>query len=528
MTEYVENKLKIITGLNKYVLNDKEKEEDLYILYNSLKAIDMLQEDKKNRNIDMRAKIISTEKRTFFLDEDVILEAQIREPFAKKAIELLKNYEENIAPKIVNFETYNQYYFDGINKVMEDMCELFYKFLLEFDVVDNDFKSIYEKYKEKWIDRDYRFLKPLYKKIDDVMFEAGMKVNKRFEYDETYEPNIYNGRGISNAINAKFQSEMIGIGINFVRMVGSNLGKYMAIEKVNNVISTVFKEIYLGVLTTSRFICSWMEDLLQDVISILRAKNIINLHKNVEWEIKHIDLYLSRQTWGTNVRIDPKKRDEIMEEIHRLYPFCLKAPNLEGSYYDNQHFIEHFELIKFLNIDYIFVANYNVISKVEIPRYMKEIQEQSDNWDDKQIGQYKEILSSYKLLETIEYNDSMKYEIKRFIKFLSKYLEPEEPRKIEKLNNSTLIVPKNKSDNKEKKSQTNNQKISQNMICPSCGKSIVYGYKFCNFCGASVTNLIKKVSNDKIICKSCGKEIMTKVKFCNFCGQSNNNFSESQ
>ena len=99
-------------------------------MYDAFKAIDSVQQKKKERNIDFKAKEVIINDETIFIDEDIVLEAQIREPFAKKIREILNHYEQNVIPKIIDFESFNRYYFDEIDKIMLNMCELYQRFLV--------------------------------------------------------------------------------------------------------------------------------------------------------------------------------------------------------------------------------------------------------------------------------------------------------------------------------------------------------------------------------------------------------------
>lgn len=290
-------------------------------MYDAFKAIDSVQQKKKERNIDFKAKEVIINDETIFIDEDIVLEAQIREPFAKKIREILNHYEQNVIPKIIDFESFNRYYFDEIDKIMLNMCELYQRFLVEFDIENNDLNDIYEKNKKKWIERDYSFLNPLYSKLEAEMEKAEIRIDRMIDYDERYEPTIYNGRGISNAINAKFQSEMIGIGINLVRMIGDNIGKYRAVEKANGVLKDIFKEIYTAVVVTSRFISTWMEDLIQDAINTLKRNKIIEISRVKDWQLSKIELFLSRMTWGTHAKLSEKQFKSVMKKIYCLNPF---------------------------------------------------------------------------------------------------------------------------------------------------------------------------------------------------------------
>lgn len=410
MKVYVENKIETITGLGGYTLTQKEVKEDLQILYDSFKAIDLIQEEKKERNIDLKAKEVIINDETIFFDEDIVLEAQIREPFVQKIKELLNHYEQNVIPKIVDFETFNKYYFDEINKIMLSMCELYHKFLMEFDIENNDLNDIYEKNKKKWFERNYSFLNPLYNKLEDEMNKAEIRIDKNFEYDESYEPTIYNGPGVSNAINAKFQSEMIGIGINLVRMIGDNIGKYRAVEKANGVLKDIFKEIYTAVVVTSRFISTWMEDLIQDAINTLKSNKIIEISRIEDWRLSKIELFLSRLTWGTHAKLSAKQFNSVMNKIYCLNPFSLKDDSSS-----DEHFVFFFDLLEFMHIDYVFVIEYNIKSEFEISMYTKEATEKLNNATDADIQKFKDILSHYTLVEKIEYNSQKKNDIRNFV-----------------------------------------------------------------------------------------------------------------
>lgn len=71
--------------------------------------------------------------------------------------------------------------------------------------------------------------------------------------------------------------------------------------------------------------------------------------------------------------------------------------------------------------------------------------------------------------------------------------------------------------------KTGLQITPQTIICPSCGKNVSYGIKFCNYCGNRIENSKQKCSAaDMVICKACGKSILASAKFCNFCGEINN------
>lgn len=64
------------------------------------------------------------------------------------------------------------------------------------------------------------------------------------------------------------------------------------------------------------------------------------------------------------------------------------------------------------------------------------------------------------------------------------------------------------------------QTVPQEITCPTCGKIITYGNKFCNFCGGKIGDDKEEYpSVDMILCKACGKNISLSAKFCNFCGE---------
>ncbi len=379
-------------------------------MYDAFKAIDSVQQKKKERNIDFKAKEVIINDETIFIDEDIVLEAQIREPFAKKIREILNHYEQNVIPKIIDFESFNRYYFDEIDKIMLNMCELYQRFLVEFDIENNDLNDIYEKNKKKWIERDYSFLNPLYSKLEAEMEKAEIRIDRMIDYDERYEPTIYNGRGISNAINAKFQSEMIGIGINLVRMIGDNIGKYRAVEKANGVLKDIFKEIYTAVVVTSRFISTWMEDLIQDAINTLKRNKIIEISRVKDWQLSKIELFLSRMTWGTHAKLSEKQFKSVMKKIYCLNPFSLKDDSSS-----DEHFVFFFDILEFINIDYVFVIEYNIKSEIEISMNTKEAKEKLHNATDADIQKFQDILSRYILVEKIEYNSQKKNDIRHFV-----------------------------------------------------------------------------------------------------------------
>lgn len=54
MKLYVENKMKMLTGLNSFTLNEKEIEKDLPRLYDALKAMDLVQEKKEIGKLTFR------------------------------------------------------------------------------------------------------------------------------------------------------------------------------------------------------------------------------------------------------------------------------------------------------------------------------------------------------------------------------------------------------------------------------------------------------------------------------------------
>lgn len=53
--------------------------------------------------------------------------------------------------------------------------------------------------------------------------------------------------------------------------------------------------------------------------------------------------------------------------------------------------------------------------------------------------------------------------------------------------------------------------IQSRVTCRQCGKEILRGVRFCNFCG--------KPTEEKKICSSCGRVIASTAKFCNYCGE---------
>lgn len=64
------------------------------------------------------------------------------------------------------------------------------------------------------------------------------------------------------------------------------------------------------------------------------------------------------------------------------------------------------------------------------------------------------------------------------------------------------------------------QQLQASMIlCKKCGKQIMAGTKFCNYCGQPVKENV--ANNKKKFCVFCGKEIARETKFCNFCGKPN-------
>jgi hypothetical protein len=59
-------------------------------------------------------------------------------------------------------------------------------------------------------------------------------------------------------------------------------------------------------------------------------------------------------------------------------------------------------------------------------------------------------------------------------------------------------------------------KGSTTPVCPSCGRAIVPGKKFCGSCGATLGN-VTSVSQPSA-CPSCGKPLTPGKKFCSSCG----------
>lgn len=404
---YVENKIKKFTGIDEFRLTQEEVKNNLQVLYNSFKLIDSVYKEKMERNINFQAVKVKINDEEIFFDEDIVLEAKIRAPFVKKIKEILSNYEQKVIPKIVDIGTFNKYYFVEIDKIIMSLCELYYNFLLEFDIDDNDFKNICTKYSNKWIKRHYSFLKPLYGNIENVLYEAGVKVDKKYEYNNKYEPIVYNGPGVLNAIDAKFQSEMVGVGVNFIRMMGNNLEKLMAINKVKRVINDAFKEINVSVQNTGRFICSWGEELINDAIVLMKQRNVIEISTIPKWSFSKIADFISDLSKESNTRYNSYHQNITLNKIYCLNPFCI-----DGT--DGASFLSYYEVLECFNIDHIFIVEYNIKAKSELAIYRDIAKRKLNSGICQGIDELQNILTTYKLVEKLEYNNQIKNKIREF------------------------------------------------------------------------------------------------------------------
>ena len=404
---YVEGKIKEFTGLNKFVLTQAEINNNLDPLYEAFAAINAVKKEKRNRGINLNAKKVTIHGEDVFWDEDIVLEAKIRKLFTDKIKESLSYYEQKALPKITGVDIYFAY----IGKIMRQLCEFYYNFLKEFDAVDNDFDSIYEYYVVKWTERDYSHWQKLERKLRNAADATQSRLNKQYKYDESYEPMVYNGRGLSNAIDAKFQSEMWGAGINFLRMVGNNAGKFAAVGKLQNVVDDVSKQMREIINVTSRFICSWGEDLINDAINTLKQKQHIQISIVDPMYLLRIENFLSGLS---DERWNSKDRNIFLDKIYCINPFCIK-----GS--DDDKFDFFLDAVEFLNIEHFFVIEYNIRAESEISSYTKEIKGKS-TFTKADLDALQNRIKKYKLIERAEYNQKVKDKTQKFIATLDAIL----------------------------------------------------------------------------------------------------------
>lgn len=57
--------------------------------------------------------------------------------------------------------------------------------------------------------------------------------------------------------------------------------------------------------------------------------------------------------------------------------------------------------------------------------------------------------------------------------------------------------------------------VSQNLVCPKCGKTVFFMDRVCSSCG---TNLAETISDRNMLCPKCGASIKANFKFCGNCG----------
>lgn len=62
------------------------------------------------------------------------------------------------------------------------------------------------------------------------------------------------------------------------------------------------------------------------------------------------------------------------------------------------------------------------------------------------------------------------------------------------------------------------EKLSTEEVCPSCGKKLTGGSKFCIYCGTSLDAAKNKTSVNEKTCSSCGKPLEEGAAFCTHCG----------
>jgi uncharacterized OB-fold protein len=57
-------------------------------------------------------------------------------------------------------------------------------------------------------------------------------------------------------------------------------------------------------------------------------------------------------------------------------------------------------------------------------------------------------------------------------------------------------------------------------VCPSCGKTVLPGAKFCGSCGAKIAGDTKTspAPSSRPVCPSCGQPVSPGAKFCGSCG----------
>jgi len=61
-------------------------------------------------------------------------------------------------------------------------------------------------------------------------------------------------------------------------------------------------------------------------------------------------------------------------------------------------------------------------------------------------------------------------------------------------------------------------KLEGQALCDNCGKTVVLGSVFCNFCGAKMPQEPVEVQPVSNVCKNCGKTLDEGALFCGSCG----------
>lgn len=62
------------------------------------------------------------------------------------------------------------------------------------------------------------------------------------------------------------------------------------------------------------------------------------------------------------------------------------------------------------------------------------------------------------------------------------------------------------------------EKLSTEEVCPSCGKKLTGGSKFCIYCGTSLDAVKNEAKVSGKTCSSCGKPLDEGAAFCTYCG----------
>ena len=62
------------------------------------------------------------------------------------------------------------------------------------------------------------------------------------------------------------------------------------------------------------------------------------------------------------------------------------------------------------------------------------------------------------------------------------------------------------------------EKLSTEEVCPSCGKKLTGGSKFCIYCGTSLDAVKSQANVSGKTCNSCGKPLDEGAAFCTYCG----------